>query len=284
VYEASNPYRDDGELLDVYSPSAPGAYPVVVMLHGSPQMNSKASLSSQARAVAKAGAVVFVPSWGHFGQAWPDYERGVYAGGQVACAVAFARAHASDYGGDPTWMIVFGHSGGGSAAVGLAFNRPAPSADCPGGSDLGTINTLVGWDPDWLSLDPGWDELIAADPRLYQYGTPWQHIAEHPDLPVALVTDGIVGPYVRNLSGAAGDAFWAARDSNGELHALAQELGYLDDGKFDIVEMERMAAEFLKRQGNPVSLDVMPNTTHDFMSADGMSVFLDVFERVLTAS
>ncbi len=33
---------------------------------------------------------------------------------QGACAVAFARAHAVEYGGDPATMIVFGHAAGTS--------------------------------------------------------------------------------------------------------------------------------------------------------------------------
>lgn len=284
-YEAGNPWRDAPEVLDVYAPTAPGSYPVVVMFHGSPPSNSKTSLTTQARSVAALGFVVFVPSWGHLGATWPDYPRLSYSGGQVACAVAFARLHAPEFGGDVRQIVIFGHSGGGSAAVGIAFARPAPNEGCPGGDDLGAIDALVAWDPDWLSMDPGWDAIISADPRIYEAGTVWQSIDRHTDLPVALVTDEIVGPYVRDLSTpGATDAFFAPRDHDGKLRALIDELGFLEDSRFDLVEMERFAAEFLRRQGNPVTLDVMPGTTHDAMSPDGMRVLLEVFRRRLSAT
>ena len=75
--------------------------------------------------MADLGFVVFVPTWG---PAWRrhafTYERGLAINSQAACAVAFARAHAAEYGGDPATMIVFGHSGGANTG-GDGRLRPA---------------------------------------------------------------------------------------------------------------------------------------------------------------
>ncbi len=113
AYESANPVLKPG-MLDVYVPTKAGPWPVVVMFHGAPQMVWKSDLSNYARKVADLGFVVFVPDWGHEtagGATSFTYEAQVAVNSQAACAVAFAQAHAAEYGGDPATMIVFGRWG-----------------------------------------------------------------------------------------------------------------------------------------------------------------------------
>jgi acetyl esterase/lipase len=111
------PYTADAARLDVFSPSPVGAHPepVVVTLHGC--CGGGEDLFQLAYGLAEAGAVVFNPSWRNLpdGGGYPDaYE-------QAACAIAFARARAADYGGDPTRVTVVGWSDGALMA-GVAAN------------------------------------------------------------------------------------------------------------------------------------------------------------------
>ena len=119
--------------------------------------------------------VVFAPTW--------DAELPTVGGdnaayqSQAACAVAFARTHAAEYGGDPETMIVFGHSAGAHPAAKVAFARPEPTAGCLGGDSLGAIDALVTWEGNWLlsATDPSfmdWDGLVATDPGIMASATP----------------------------------------------------------------------------------------------------------------
>ena len=269
------------ELLDVYAPTATGPWPVVVMFHGSPPVNTKSTVGTWARLVARLGFVVFAPSWGHNTQNPPDAADLQTDLGQVACAIAFARSKAADFGGDAQRMIVFGQSAGASITGSAAFARPTPESGCRGGSDLGPIADLVVFDGDWLAADPVWDEALAADPAVFDLYTPWKHVAEHPELPVFMLTAEHSGDYSRPLPDrAAVDAFFAQRDPSGELRAQVESLGLLADGTIGIPDLQALMFSALKAQGNPTTLDLMPDSSHDMVTGRGVGVFLGVFERL----
>jgi len=109
------------ELLDVFSPVSAGSWPVVIVLHGGGV--TKASVSDLARAIAGLGAVVFAPSY--------DTSTGPenYAE-DVACAIRFGRAHASQYGGKDDRVIVVGTSLGGMAGALMMFAGDEFKGDC----------------------------------------------------------------------------------------------------------------------------------------------------------
>lgn len=282
AYETPDPLLKQG-LLDVYAPTAAGTWPVVVWFHGSPPDNVKSTWAHGARDLAARGFVVFVPSWGHATGSpltSPGYEELSVAVGETACAVAFAQAHAAEYGGDPAKTIVSGHSAGANIASVIAFNRPTPTAGCAGGPTLGPISALVTWDGDWMMIDPTYDAHLAADRRPLDVYTPLRNVAAHEDLPVVLLRSEIVGPYVRNLSEPTDmDAFFAARDPTGKLRPQLETLGALADGQFDLLELQEFFFAYLKANGNPVSLDVLPGTTHDSLSDEGWGVMLAAFDK-----
>jgi acetyl esterase/lipase len=276
-------------VLDVYASAKAGPRPVVVMFHGAPDVNTKANLSQHAWRLADLGFVAFVPSWGHspngaYGA--PDHDQLQANLTEAACAVAFARAHAAEYGGDPTRMIVFGHSGGAGIAAMVAFARPDPTAGCLGGTTLGAIDVLVTWEGDWNAIDPTWDAALAVDPKLVDDYTPWRYLGTHKDLKVVmLVSQGSNDPgtpYQRPLGDPPAIAsFFVARDPSGVLRRQLGANGAFADGSYSLGEEQQLLFSVLKAQGNSVSLDVMPDSTHDGIAGNGWDVFLAAFGKAL---
>jgi len=281
AYESSNPTLVPGE-LDVYAPNKAGPWPVVVMLHGGG--NHKGDLSEHARRVADLGFVVFVPTWGAGGvgsSGLPSYDQLMAARSQSACAAAFARAHAAEYGGDPDTLILFGHSAGANMGASVAFAHPEPTGGCLGGTTLGTIHALITWEGDWMALDPRvpWDDAIAADPRLMDGYTSLSHVAEDKDLKVVMLVSQDPGVERKVADQATIDAFLTPRDPSGELRRRLEASGAFADGIFDVVELQQLLFSILEAQGNPVSLDVMPDSSHESIAGSGWEVFLAAFPK-----
>jgi hypothetical protein len=275
AYESSNPVLTPG-LLDVYAPVKAGPWPVVVMLSA----GDKSYLSEHARRVADLGFVVFTATWDIITASSP-----LSTGSQAACAVEFARAKAAAYGGDPATMILFGHSAGASIASIVAFARTEPSPGCLGDATLGAIDALVTWDGEWLAQTTfmGWDEAIAADPGLFDALTPWTDLPRHKDLKVVMLSEAEPNAdfnYERPLPDeAAMDAFFGPRDPTGALRAHLEANGALADGVLDALEAQQLLFSILKAQGNPVSLDLMPDTNHTTIGSAGWPVFLAAFQK-----
>jgi acetyl esterase/lipase len=297
AYESADPVLTP-DALDIFAPTKAGPRPVVVMFHGAPGSDpatDRGYESENARRVAELGFVVFNASWGHGpgGDVGPPTYNGLLAvQSQAACAVEFARAHAAEYGGDPATMIVFGHSGGAHAAAMVAFARPSPTTGCLGGATLGPVDALVTWEGNWvLSVNgPDWNGALAADPRVFDAVTPWKYLAEHKDQKVVmlvsedpnaslesefpgLIVDRSVGdPW-------AADSWLAVRDPSGNLRRQLEANGALADGKLDLVDSQQLLYSVLKAQGNPVTLDVMPDSSHAYLAGRGWSVFLAAFGK-----
>ncbi|OGO56674.1 MAG: hypothetical protein A2Z32_11505 [Chloroflexi bacterium RBG_16_69_14] len=294
AYESANA----PDALDVYVPTKSGPWPVVVMFHGSPGSDpatDRGYLSENARRVADLGFVVFNASWGHApgGDVGPPTYDGLLAvQSQAACAVEFARAQAAEYGGDPSTMIVFGHSGGAHAAAMAAFARPKPTTGCLGGATLGTIDALVTWEGNWLlSVNaPDWDGALAADPRVMDAVTPWKHLAEHKDQRVVMLVSEDPNASLRSEFPGfeverpvgdrwAADSWLAVRDPSGDLRRQLEANGALADGTIGFSDSQQLLYSVLKAQGNPVTLDVMPDSSHAWLFGKGWDVFLAAFEK-----
>ena len=72
---------------------------------------------------------------------------------------------------------------------------------------------------------------------------------------------------------------FAARDPSGDLRRQLEANGALADGILDFAEAQQLLFSVLKAQGNPVSLDVMPDSTHTYLSGAGWKVFLAAFPK-----
>ncbi len=283
AFESSNPVLTTG-VLDVYAPAESGPWPVVVMFHAGPPPH-KERLNSQGRRVADLGFVVFNATWGAGAPIPETYEQALPYTSQAACAAEFARAHAAEYGGDPATMIVFGYSAGAVTGALVAFARPEPTAGCLGGATLGAIDALVTRDGDWVlqATFVGWDLLLPADPRLMTSLTPWTYLAEHKDQKVVMLASEIPKADIvldRPLPDPeAMNAFFARRDPTGVLRRQLEANGALTDGILDLREAQELLFSVLEAQGSPVSLDVMPGSTHLALSDAGWKVFLAAFPK-----
>jgi pimeloyl-ACP methyl ester carboxylesterase len=103
---------------DVYFPTNHGPWPVVVTIHGRPR--TQRDMAEIARALAAKGAVVYNVD---YRGVRPAYTKGFPESiTDVACAIRYARSTARRFGGDPSDVVLVGHSQGGyvGAIVALA--------------------------------------------------------------------------------------------------------------------------------------------------------------------
>jgi pimeloyl-ACP methyl ester carboxylesterase len=124
-------------MTDVFYPTDPGPWPVIVILPGGPlPLGGRANYSGFAQMLVGQGAVVFVADYRSspsYGGGWPA------TFGDVACAIRFARATAAEFGGDGSRVTLVGHSFGGFpggvvAVSGVGFESDAASCQTPAGS------------------------------------------------------------------------------------------------------------------------------------------------------
>jgi arylformamidase len=115
------------ERLDLFTPKAPGA-PVLVYLHGGYwRALDKRDQSFVAPPFVAAGAMVVLPNYALCPAV--GIEHIVL---QLVQALAWVWRHAAEHGGDPSRIVVAGHSAGGHlAAMMLACHWPAVAPDLP---------------------------------------------------------------------------------------------------------------------------------------------------------
>jgi acetyl esterase/lipase len=108
--------------LDVYQPAAPGPHPVVVQIYGGAwQRGVPAENGAFAACLAAAGTVVFAIDYRHAPRwRWPAQLE------DVRTALAWIRAHARRFGGDPARLVLLGRSAGAHLAMLAAYEPGAP--------------------------------------------------------------------------------------------------------------------------------------------------------------
>lgn len=121
--------RTPAEALDVFPAAAPGS-PVLVFIHGGYWRSlAKADFSFVAPAFHAAGAMVVVPDYA----LCPAVTIETIAM-QMTRAIEWTWRHAAEHGGDPSRIVVAGHSAGGHLATMLLnCEWPAVAADLPAG-------------------------------------------------------------------------------------------------------------------------------------------------------
>ena len=72
---------------------------------------------------------------------------------------------------------------------------------------------------------------------------------------------------------------WKAGQQTLALRKQLEASGALTDRVFDFVDGQQLLYSALKAQGNPVTLDAMPGSTHAYLSAEGWKVFLAAFPK-----
>jgi acetyl esterase/lipase len=132
AYGPSKPDR-----FDLYLPPHAGNAPVVVFFFGGGwNSGDKAFYKFVGAALAEAGIIVVIPNYTLYPEArFPQYMR------DAASAVAWAHAHAREWGGDPQRLFVIGHSAGAQIAVLLALDQQYLQQV---GGDSGWLRGIVG--------------------------------------------------------------------------------------------------------------------------------------------
>lgn len=106
--------------LDIYAPHAlHQRLPVAVYFHGGGwRSGSKKEDAWVGTALARNGYLAVVADYGLYPEVrWPQFVE------DCAVAVRWVHDHIADYGGDPTVLILIGHSAGGFNASSLALDR-----------------------------------------------------------------------------------------------------------------------------------------------------------------
>lgn len=158
--------------IDVHAPRGAGGAPVVVFFYGgSWETGDRAMYRFLGAALAAAGVVCMIPDY----RVWPAVGfPGFMQDG--ARAVAWARAHAAEHGGDPHRLFLMGHSAGAQIATLLALDAGfLPSLGVRPGRDLRGVIGLAG-PYDFLPLrDPTLQAIFGAE-RDWPASQPINHV------------------------------------------------------------------------------------------------------------
>jgi len=77
----------------------------------------------------------------------------------------------------------------------------------------------------------------------------------------------------------AADSWLAVRDPSGDLRRQLEANGAFADGRVDLTDVQQLLYSVLSAQGNPVTLDVMPDSSHAWLRGEGWDVFLAAFPK-----
>ena len=196
------------QTLDVYAPTEPGPWPVVVVHHAWFQSKDNSAYTSFGEDLAGRGLVVFVPERRSESATLIDAARD--NGREFrelheswACAVRIARDRAVDYGGDPGWITVFGHESAGldAAIIGddlqqewdeVASNRggPPPQTECLAGGNSAQVDAYIAYGGDY----DFYERLKESDPDLWELTSPFALVGRNPSLQVYLLQGGMANP------------------------------------------------------------------------------------------
>jgi acetyl esterase/lipase len=178
--------------LDVFQPSDARHAPVVVFFFGGSWKSGKRQWYSWVgEALARRGLVVVIPDY----RLWPQVKlEGFMRDG--AHAVAWAHAHAGDYGGDPDKLFVMGHSAGAHIGALLATDAHWLNAVGMQPRQLSGFIGLAG-PYDFLPLkDPDYIDMFGST-HAQQLRSQPVHFVNGDEPPMLLMqgtSDGIVWP------------------------------------------------------------------------------------------
>jgi acetyl esterase/lipase len=131
---------DTRQTLDVYRPQGAQQAPVMLFWHGgSWKHGDKDYYQFVGTSLARRGFVTILPNY----RLAPDHEFPAFVE-DAASAVRWARDHAAEYGGDPNWIYLSGHSAGGHSALMLALDPQYLRAVGLAPSDIAGVVSLAG--------------------------------------------------------------------------------------------------------------------------------------------
>ena len=227
-----------GELhsLDIYAPLTPGApRPVVVFFHGGGyDSGQKADSAWVGAALARRGYVVVVPDFRLYPKViWPAFLL------DCAAAVRWTHDNIASHGGDPSELVLMGHSSGAYNAMSLAVDRRwLNEVGMDPGHDLRAAVGLSGPYDDLPAINPTTNlkvQTIFGPKSQWPDTQPVNH-AHGRSPPLLLITgdrDDIVDPVesdmlaenVRKSGGVVKLIHYPTLDHTGTLEALAPQKG-----------------------------------------------------------
>ncbi len=168
--------------MDIYSPDGASAAPAVMLVHGgSWKRGGRGDFTVTAKRLARSGYVAATIEY-RLGEA------GVFpaAARDVFCALAFLRAHAQEYGLDPTRVAIMGYSAGGQlvSLLGVAADDPdLQDPSCPAGLTGAPAAVIDGAGPVDLRALAGAADVVsflgvpfADDPDLWIQASPYERV------------------------------------------------------------------------------------------------------------
>ncbi|HTD27987.1 MAG TPA: alpha/beta hydrolase, partial [Xanthomonadaceae bacterium] len=224
--------------LDVHRPTGgPGQLPVVVFFYGGSWQNgTRQQYRFVGQSLARAGFLVIVPDYRKAPQvAFPAFIE------DSARAVAWTRAHAAEYGGDPSRIFLMGHSSGAHMAAMLGTDSRFLSAVGMQPRDLAGI----------VGLSGPYDFLPITDPKLKPiFGAESQWPMSQP----VNFVDGHEPPFLL-LQGTADDIVWPRNAERLAAKLRAQN----EPVEVDMIDVAGHAALLigLVREASPVRQDVL---------------------------
>lgn len=186
--------------LDVYVPPHVANAPVVVFFYGGSWISSQRQWYRWAgHALARQGLLAMIPDY----RKWPQVRMAGFMQ-DAADAMAWAHAHAVDYGGDPQQLFLMGHAAGAHIGALLATDgRWLADVDMHPGQLDGFIGLAGPYD--FLPLtDPRFIDMFGHAPQAQRLSQPVNFIDgnEPPMLLLQGLADRVVKP--RNAASLAG--------------------------------------------------------------------------------
>ncbi len=181
----------DGLRIDVHAPEIRSNHPIAVTVHGGGWYGGRLdSMGYLADGLAARGFVVFNASYRTLSQG------GVFPAmvEDVACAVAYARAHALDYSTTAHHFTLIGHSAGAHLSALAAFAPETFGGACDGGDQA--VDAWVGlagaYDTDAYAflLQPFFGTAFSEDPEPWRRGNPTTYIGDIPSGTEILIIHG----------------------------------------------------------------------------------------------
>jgi acetyl esterase/lipase len=183
------PYGEDPrQILDVYRPTARSGAPVVIFVHGGAYVRGDKDGAGEAYGnvatwFARQGMLGINATYPLAPAAkWPAGAKNV--GGMVA----WAKANAAQFGGDPNRIVLIGHSAGATHIASYIFDKSLQPPGGPGiaGAVLISGRYRIGYDP----ADPNGRNMQAyfgEDASQYANRSPITHIRDGLPVPVFVV-------------------------------------------------------------------------------------------------
>jgi acetyl esterase len=194
--------EDARQILDVYRPTARSGAPVVIFVHGGAYVRGDKDGSGEAYGniaiwFARQGMLGINATYPLAPAAkWPSGAKNV--GGMVA----WAKANAARFGGDPNRIILIGHSAGATHVAGYVFDK---SLQPPGGPGIASAVLISGrYRIDYDPADPNGRNMQAYfgdDATQYLNRSPITHIRDGLPVPVFIVVTQYDNPGL-DVSGA----------------------------------------------------------------------------------